>query len=324
MISGFYAAATAAKNNPNAVLIDDMTAFAPVRGHMQWSKANKATTHAWREVSDITGVNDVYDFDSPVPELSVSFSMNSTSLTPYAGSIEIGQDLARLVGDKDSYFVEQARYIARDLGMKLERSVFERLVRTAVDTNRRYIMFDKDDATDQTWNSLAVVTWTGGECCGLFSPVYQRVDTDRIIELEKLSGGNLYQNLKGIPVYGCLFKTVLGLLLANKKMYAVVTNIDTSHKGFAKEFPLQLSAVLDDMLVNRNSMILMSRRLKTEIGNKYTTHATGTTLIRCNEQCDLSVCGVPVFATANLPTKVNWQNIPSLEKTPPSDSPKEN
>ena len=304
MISGFYAAVTSAQMNPNAVLIDDMTSFAPMLKSMQFTKANKAVTHSWREVADITGVSDVYDFDSPVPDLSVSFTMNSTHLTPYAGSIEVGQDFAKLV-NKDQYFVEQARYVARDLGMKLEKQVFERLVRTSVDTQRRFIMFNMEDMGDQTWNSLAVVTWCAGEVCGLYSPAYQKMDTERIIELEKLSNGALYKNQHGIPVYGCLFKTVLGLLLANKKMFAVVTNVDPEHKKFDTEFPLQLSAVLDEMLVNENTMILMSRRLKTAIGNHYTRKATSNALIRFDEKCNLSVCGVPVLATANIPSKVN-------------------
>ena len=202
MISGFYAVATAG-TDPNKILVDSITSFAPSLKHMQWSKSNNKIAHTYREVEQVKGINDVYDFDSPIPDLSVSFSLKHVNLTPYAGSIELGSDTATMIGNHEAYFIEQAQLIARDLGMKLERSIFERIVRTSVDTNRRWSMFDS--ATPQEQNTLVAVTWQSKECCGLYSPVYGRVDSDRLVELEKLSNGALYKNLKGVLVYGCVF-----------------------------------------------------------------------------------------------------------------------
>jgi hypothetical protein len=72
-----------------------------------------------------------------------------------------------------------------------------------------------------------------------------------------------------------------------------------------------MSEVLDEMLVNENTMILMSNKLKTAIGNKYTTKATENVLVRFDEKCNLSVCGIPVMHTANIPTKVDWSKVVS-------------
>jgi hypothetical protein len=310
MISGFYAVATAG-TNPDMILVDNLTAFAPSLRHMQWTKANNAVNHSYREVAEIKGITDVYDFDSPIADLSVSFSLQKANLTPYAGKIELGSDAAKQIGNHENYFVEQAKFIARDLGMKLENSIFKRIVRTAVDTNRRWMMFD-DDLSETVQNTCAIVTWQGDETCGLFSPAYGKVDSDRLFELEKLSSGNLYMDSKNVPVFGSIFKVVLGILLANKRMYGIVTNIDTEHPDFAKDFPERMSEVMDEMLVNSNTMILMSNKLKTRIGNHYTTQKTGNTLVRFDEKCNLSVCGVPVVHSANIPVKVDWSKIPSL------------
>jgi hypothetical protein len=319
IVSGFYDVLTSKGQNPDKVLIDNMTKFAPSLSKLQWTKANNTVHHTYREVTNVTGVTDVYDFDSPIPNLSVSFSLNHTNLTPFAGAIEIGQDTATQMGKGvDTFFIEQAVLIARDLGMKLERSIFERIVRTAVDTNRRWMMFD-DDLTEAAKNTLAIVTWEGGECCGLYSPAYGKVDSNKLFELEKFQNGALYQNAQRIPVYGCLFKVVLGLLFANKRMYSVVTNVDTEHANFAKIFPERMSEVMDDMLVGENTMILMSNRLKTKIGNQYTTNQSLNRLVQFNEKCNLSVCGVPVLHSANIPVRVDWSKIPSLpQQTNPS------
>jgi len=45
-----------------------------------------------KEVVEINGVDGTYDFDSPVPRMSVSFQLNHANLTPFAGSLEIGSD----------------------------------------------------------------------------------------------------------------------------------------------------------------------------------------------------------------------------------------
>jgi hypothetical protein len=233
------------------------------------------------------------------------------NLTPFAGGIEIGQDAAQQIGGgTDAYFIEQAKFISRDLGMKLEDSIFKRIVRTSIDTNRSYMLFD--DVPEKPSETLAIVTWQSGEVCGLYSPAYGQVDGDRLFELEKLAGGHLYKNSKDVYVYGCYFKVVLGLLLANKRMYATVTNVDTTETDFAKTFPERMSDVMDEMLINGNTMIIMSSKLKTKIGNHYTTHATGNTLVKFDEKCNLSVCGVPVVTSQNVPLKVDWTKIKSI------------
>jgi len=310
IISGFYAVTTA-KRKPDEILIDNMTSFAPSLKKLEWSKANGAIHHQYREVAEIKGITDVYNFDSPVPDLSVSFTRNHVNLTPFAGAIHIGQDTAKLIGNKDEFFIEQATFIARDLGMKLERSIFENIVRTAYDKNRRFILNEEEEDAAM-YNSLAILTPTSGECCGLYSPAYGKLDTDRIFELEKLANGTLYEDKTGRMVFGTLFKVVLGLLLANKRMYAIVSNVDPAAAGFEQSFPEKMSAVLDEMLVNDKTIILMSNRLKTAIGNKYTTAKTVNMLIRFDEVCNLSVCGVPVIASANIPTKVDWTKIVGL------------
>ena len=129
--------------------------------------------HTYREVEQVKGIHDVHDFDSPIPDLSVSFSLKHVNLTPYAGAIEVGADTARMIGNHKAYFVEQARLVARDLGQKLEKSIFERIVRTSVDTNRRWSMFDS--ATPQEQNTLVAVTWQSKECCGLYGDVCRGV-----------------------------------------------------------------------------------------------------------------------------------------------------
>jgi len=308
MITGFYAATTAAGNCPNAVLIDNLTSFAPSLKRLQWTKSNNTATHSYREVKAVSGV-DIYDFDGVLPSLDVSFSLSHVHLTPFGGAIELGDDFCRNSRQSlDSLFVEQAKYVARDLGMKLERSIYEKIVRTSIDTNRNFLL--SGDVPNTASNTLVVLTPVSGEVCGLYSPAYGKYDSDRLIELEKLSGGALYSNLKGIAVFGAIFKAVLGVLLGNRRMYATVTNVDPTDKDFVKTFPEKMSEVLDECLVGESTFVLMSNRLKTAIGSKYTTQSSQNTLIRFDEKCNLSICGVPVVHSANIPSKVDWTKMP--------------
>jgi len=205
IMTGFFNVITQQKD-PDQTLIDNLTSFAPVLKHMQWTKANKNLHHVYKEVVEINGVDGTYDFDSPVPRMSVSFQLNHANLTPFAGTLEIGSDTAKQIGRLDGWFAEQACFVARDFGQKLETSMFGNIVRTALTNNRHWAL---SDTSTKQHNTIAIVTWTGGETCGLYSPIYGRVDADRLFELEKLSNGALYENRSGVLVYGAVFKTVM-------------------------------------------------------------------------------------------------------------------
>ena len=273
---------------------------------MQWTQANRPLHYAYKEVVEINGVDGTYDLDSPVPRMSVSFQLNHANLTPFSGSLEIGSDAAKQIGRLDGWFAEQACFVARDFGQKLETSMFGNIVRTALTNNRHWALSDTDS---KQHNTIAIVSWTGGETCGLYSPIYGKVDANRLFELEKLQNGSMYKNERGILTYGAIFKTTMGLLLANKRQYAVVTHVDPGEKGFAKSFPEKMSEILDECLVNEYTTILMSNRLRTAVGCQYTTKATENVLVKFDEKCNLSVCGVPVISSANLPTRVDWSKM---------------
>ena len=302
IVTGFFEVATSKRSNPDAALIDSLTSFAPLLKRLQWARSNKAVSHVFRSVDTIEGA-DVYDFDGQLPRMQVSFQLGSENLTPVGGLIEVGSDTAALVGGAPNYFREQALLLARGLGMKLERSIFQKIVQTAFNKQRRWHLLEEDhkNPTDDGKAILAIVTPTAGELCGLYSPHFDKMTGDeRFFELSKISGGNPYLNRDGVLVYGAYFRCVLGLLMANQKLHATLSNIDSSAKNFREVFPLKMSLLLDECLVNENTVILMNTRLRTCVANTFATHSTANAFVRFDERASLSICGIPVLVSSNF------------------------
>jgi hypothetical protein len=299
MVSGFFAVATSAGANRDTVLIDSFTSQAPVLRRMEWSKSNHKLGHTYREVTDVKGV-DAFDLDGKMPDLQVSFQLNDAKMFPFGGRMELGEDTGRLMGSPDVFFREQSILLAREGGMRLERTFFEHIVKTAVEKNR---VFSYDpNASDNSGVTIAVVSWAGYETCALYSPAFQKPDGD-FFELERYHKGAVYPNKDGINVYGAYCKLMAGLLLANPKQYSVLRNvpINTEGKDFPKKFAAAMANVIDEASPNDKTTVIMPRQFKVNIASAISQFGTANALIQFDNAFNLRIAGAEVVASPNIP-----------------------
>lgn len=296
MTSGFFAVATSKGMNPDTILVDSLTSQSPLLKHMQWSQANRSIQHTYRDIATIEGV-DTFELDGALPDMKVTFNLNNVNLTPFGGRMELGEDTARLMGNPDVFFREQSILLAREAGQKLEKSVFERIVATAIEKNKVFCMSETPSTTGVT---IAVVSWNPYETCGLFSPRYDRGE---FFELEKYHKGAVYPNRQGVNVFGAYAKFMAGLLLANPKSYAVLRNVpvDTEGKDFPKKFATAMADVIDAANPNENCTVIMPRAYKVKLAAAVSTHQTANTLLSFDPQFNLRIVGVPVIGSPNIP-----------------------
>ena len=311
-VSGFFAVATSAGQNRDAVLIDSFTSQAPLLKHMQWSKANRTIAHTYREVTAIEGVG-AFDLDGKMPDMKVSFQLGAANLFPFGGRMELGEDTSRLMGTPDVFFREQSILLARQGGQRLERAFFEKIVSTAVEKNR---VFSYDPGVaDNSGATIAVVSWAGYETCALYSPAFQKPDGD-FWELEKYHKGAIYPNRNGVNVYGAYCKLMAGLLLANPKSYAVLRNVplNTDSKDFPKKFASAMANVIDEANPNDKATVIMPRQYKVRIGSAVSQHGTANALIQFDNQFNLRIAGVEVIGSPNLPLNFRLPSEVELEE----------
>ena len=89
--------------------------------------------------------------------------------------------------------------------------------------------------------------------------------------------------------------------MGNTRLYATLANVDPTQKEFDATFPMKMSALLDECLVNENTIILMNTALRSEIANRYTTFKNANALIKFDDRFNMSICGIPVVASQNIP-----------------------
>ena len=308
MVSGFYAVATSNQNR-DMVLIDALTSKSPLLERCQWSRANRVIAHVYREVDQLEGL-DVYDFDGKLPDVKVSFKLGSANLLPIGGRLEVGEDTATLMGGADGFFREQSILLARNAGQKLEKAFFQKIVQTAQEKNR---MYSYPNAT--TGVTIAVVSWAALETCALFSPAFKKHNGD-FFELDKYHKGAVYPNREGVNVFGAYVKTTVGLLLADKNAYAVLTNVPTNveHKDFPKQFAAMMADVIDSANPNEHCTVIMPRAFKTKIASAVSHYGTGNALIRVDDKFEMRICGVPVIGSPNVSMDFK---LPDVATEPP-------
>jgi len=112
----------------------------------------------------------------------------------------------------------------------------------------------------------------------------------------------------GVIGYAATCRIFLGILLANTQKIASLVNI--------KKTPTakQLAALVNAVQTSGSTRIYCSMALKTSIVATYAETQKGNGLVTVTDVGEVSVLGVPIVASSNVPKRVGFVAMPSIEE----------
>lgn len=211
-------------------MVDTLLEETPVARELRFEPASHGLWNAYEEVTKIDTVEDV-DIDSPLPELVMDSELKKVDLQIIGGKITAGEDKLQVIG-KEEYFAKRLPRHLKAAGVTMERKI--------IYDNIRQFAIDKGKAmdaggSDNKGYSIIAFREIEGENIGLYSPKGFGSGTGKLLDVKAINGGNLYENAKGVLVYGVRLKGYIGYQLANANGVAALVNIDPEHIPTAEQ-----------------------------------------------------------------------------------------
>ena len=312
--NSFYnAAVEAAKKNTKTTngqlaLIDNFTMNAPVLAGMPFERASHAYHHAYSRLLDADNLQKI-DFDGQLPTLQTESQLDSVKLTPFGGAFEFGEDLMlQTHGTPEAYLATKIPPVLRRTGMELERSLYVNSFLAQTVKNATVRSATESAATDGQYATMVAVTWEPGEMTGLFSPLpYGNGDRiGQLFETKWANGKERHKLSNGVYGYAATIKVFIGVLLANKQKIASLVNITETPS------PNQLAALVNAANPNASTRLYCSAAVKTSIAAAYAFTQKGNGLVAVSGTGDVSVLGVPIVTSNNIPQTVGFMEAPFI------------
>lgn len=211
-------------------MVDTLLEETPVARELRFEPASHGLWNAYEEVTKIDTVDDV-DIDAPLPELVIDSELKKVDLQIIGGKITAGEDKLQVIG-KEEYFAKRLPRHLKAAGVTMERKI--------IYDNIRQFAIDKGKAidaggSDNKGYSIIAFREIEGENIGLYSPKGFGSGTGKLLDVKAINGGNLYENSKGVLVYGVRLKGYIGYQLANANGVAALVNIDPENIPTAEQ-----------------------------------------------------------------------------------------
>jgi hypothetical protein len=314
--NSFYTVATEiVKKNPQSAagqlaLIDNFTAESPILKGLPFEKASHDCHHVHGRLLDATSMQ-VIDFDGVLPSMQTDSQLESVHLTPFGGKFEFGEDRMRLThATPDTFLAKQIPPVLRKTGMALEHSIYLNNFLPTTIRNGTAWSANATAEADKTYASMVAITWEPGEMTGLYSPLpYGKGDRfGKLFESDWTNNKARHTLPNGVVGYSATVKIFLGMLLANTQKIASLINI----KGTPTA--KQLAALVNAVQAGGSTRIYCSMALKTSIAATYAETQKGNGLVAVTGAGEVSVLGVPLVTSSNIPKKVGFVDVPPIEE----------
>ena len=167
-----------------------------------------------------------------------------------------------------------------------------------------------DAEADKAYGSMVAITWEPGQMTGLHSPLpYGKGDRlGKLFETEWMNNKARHTLSDGVIGYSATCRIFLGILLANTQKIASLVNI--------KKTPTakQLAALVNAVQAGGSTRIYCSLALKTSIVATYAETKKGNGLVTVTDAGEVSVLGVPIVTSSNIPKKIGFVDVPPIEE----------
>jgi len=314
--NSFYAVATKiVKKNPlsaskQLMLIDDFTEESPILKGLPFEPASHDCHHVYGRLMDATSMQ-VTDFDGVLPSMQTDSQLESVPLTPFGGKFEFGEDRMRLTHDTpESFLAAQIPPVLRRTGMALEHSLYINNFLPTTIKNQTAWSANTDAEADKLYGTMVAITWEPGQMTGLHSPLpYGKGDRfGKLFESEWTNNKARHTLSNGVIGYSATCKIFLGILLANTQKIASLINI----KGTPTA--KQLATLVNAVQASGSTRIYCSLALKTLIAATYAETRKGNGLVTVTDAGEVSILGVPIVTSSNIPKKVGFVDVPPIEE----------
>ena len=312
--NSFYTIATQiAKKNTDTEpgqlhLIDNFTSNAPILASMPFEKASHDRHHVYSRLMNASTMQKV-DFDGVLPSMQVDTQLESVPLTPFGGKFEFGEDrMFHTHHTPESFLATLVPSVLRTTGMALEEAIYlNNFLTKTLDYGTARSVVETIPSVGK-YGSMVAVTWEPGEMTGLYSPLpYGKGESfGRLFETKWLNNKMPHTLPNGVVGYAATCKIFIGLLLANKRKIASLVNISEAPTA------LQLSALVNAAQSNGSTRIYTSAALKTSIAAKFATMQQGNGLVSVSSAGEVSVLGVPIVASNNIPKDISPVTAPFI------------
>jgi len=313
--NSFYAVATeAAKKNPQTaagqlVLIDNFTSNSPMLKGLPFERASHDRHHVYGRLMDASSMQ-VIDFDGSLPSMQTDSQLESVNLTPFGGKFEFGEDrMKHTHNTPESFLAAQVAPVLRKTGMNLEESLYLNNFLTKTIDYGTVWSSNASAASGNTYGTMVAVTWEPGEMTGLYSqlPYGKGESFGKLFETEWTNNKSRHTLPNGVVGYSATVKIFLGILLANKQKIASLVNIVGTPSA------QQLAALVNAVQANDSTRLYCSAALKTSIAAMYAQTQQGNGLVAVTSAGEVSVLGVPIVTSSNIPKKIGFITAPLIE-----------
>jgi hypothetical protein len=314
--NSFYTVATKiVKRNPlsaseQLMRIDNFTTEAPILKGIPFEQASHDCHHVYARQMDATSIQMV-DFDGILPSMQSDSQLESIHLTPFGGKFEFGEDRMRLTHNTpESFLAAQIPPVLRKTGMALEHSMYINNFLPTTINNKMAWSASVGAESEKTYGSMIAITWEPGQMTGLYSPLpYKKGDRfGKLFETDWISNKARHTLLNGVVGYAATCKIFLGILLANTQKIASLVNINGTPTA------KQLAVLVNAVQAGGSTRIYCSMALKTAIAATYAQSQKGNGLVAVTSAGEISVLGVPIITSSNIPKKVGFVDVPPIEE----------
>ena len=295
-------------SNGQLALIDNFTMNAPMLAGIPFEKASHAYHHAYSRLLDADNLQKI-DFDGLLPTVQTESQLETVNLTPFGGSFEFGEDMMKQThGTPEAFLATKVPPVLRKTGMALETNLYVNSFLTKTMEYKTARSATENASTSGRFATIVAVTWEPGEMTGLFSPLpYGRGDRfGQLFETEWVNDKKRHKLSNGVIGYAATLKVFIGILLANKQKIASLVNIT------ATPTPKQLAALVNAANPNASTRLYCSAAVKTSIAAAYAFTQQGNGLVAVTSTGDVSVLGVPIVTSSNIPQEVGYLDAPSI------------
>ena len=314
--NSFYTVAVeAAKKNTKTAggqlaLIDNFTANAPILAAMPFEKASHAYHHAYSRLLYADTLQKV-DFDGRLPAMRTQAQLESVKLTPFGGDFSFGEDLMKQThGTPEAYLATQVPPVLRATGMALEESLYLNNFLTKTIEYGTARSTSASASAGNFYPTMVAITWEPGEMTGLYSPLpYGSGDKfGKLFETEWANDKARHKLEDGIYGYAATVKIFIGILLANRQKIASLVNITSTPTA------TQLASLVNAASSNSSTRIYCSAAMKTSIAAAYARTYDGNGLVAVTGAGEVSVIGVPIITSNNIPREIGFvDGVPLIE-----------
>lgn len=249
-------------------LVDYISEDAPILGALPISATNAGLSATYEVLTDVDSVP-LQELDAPLTSVDAASRIEQVQLKNWAAKMVVGEDKLMTLGygkDAASYFMDRAEAVFRATGGRIDKTIYDSLKAYAVANyatdSSRVINCSGNNNTNY---SIVAVKWVTSDISGLYNPAGW--GNGKVFDIEKLNGGNLYEDSNGVAVYGTRVKLNLGLKLANPRFVTSIVNIDKGADLGTLTLDVKLSQLIEEC--RGADAIYMHPTLKRMIGSEF-------------------------------------------------------